>query len=636
MEEGKKRPDFKIGLSISGGGFRAASFGLGTLSYLEEIDLLDNVIALSTISGGTITGTRFAVGQKVGEKFEDTYAAIYDFLQHSNLLDEATKLLKTKDEEKRKESVITAFAECYQNWLFKGLDGIENSEKGASMDLFLEGKDIGYRQENPESFEFVSFNAAEFSNALQFRFKNWENYGNYYYEIPEEVLKNVRMGDILAASACFPLAFEPIMFPDDFELDDADKQAMQKYNVSQNLKNLYRKLLKNQEVDENDVEQPKKIMSELTEKIELSVGLMDGGIVDNQGIEPLEMLDKKIINPKKTEKDGKGFDLLMINDVSSYFMDNYQPYKSKKRNVFQRISSVLTKSPLLSLLLLVIIPGLVAFAGRNYKPIAISIVTTYYTMLLLLIIVVLAFRHKIPFLLFDIPTYFSKPAKSILKLRISKLVEFINNRANSFAKLNLNVFLIHIRRLIYDKIYEDDEWKSQRIMNAIYELKKDNVNTTIRFADEDGSAPKDKSILNDAFLTPNERVRKAASIASSMDTTLWYTEPNNDDKMPAYIIACGQFTACWNLLDYLHYLEKPYIEKEKEGDRETRKRVLQEFNKLGIKDKLMDDWIEFNKNPFWLHQDIALKAKIKEEQLDVNGIAELYNKIKSKTSKAYA
>jgi NTE family protein len=46
----------KLGLSLSGGGYRASAFHLGVLKKLDELDILQNVDVLSTISGGSITG----------------------------------------------------------------------------------------------------------------------------------------------------------------------------------------------------------------------------------------------------------------------------------------------------------------------------------------------------------------------------------------------------------------------------------------------------------------------------------------------------------------------------------------------------------------------------------------------------
>lgn len=53
----------KLGISLSGGGYRAAAFHLGTLRTLHRLDLLDAVDVLSTISGGSITGACYAISE---------------------------------------------------------------------------------------------------------------------------------------------------------------------------------------------------------------------------------------------------------------------------------------------------------------------------------------------------------------------------------------------------------------------------------------------------------------------------------------------------------------------------------------------------------------------------------------------
>ena len=62
MERQNQIPD-RIGLCLSGGGFRAAAFHLGTLAYLDRVKLLDKVCALSTVSGGTFTGAKYAISK---------------------------------------------------------------------------------------------------------------------------------------------------------------------------------------------------------------------------------------------------------------------------------------------------------------------------------------------------------------------------------------------------------------------------------------------------------------------------------------------------------------------------------------------------------------------------------------------
>ena len=49
----------KLGLALSGGGFRASLFHIGALARLAELDLLGKVEVLSTVSGGSIVGAMY-------------------------------------------------------------------------------------------------------------------------------------------------------------------------------------------------------------------------------------------------------------------------------------------------------------------------------------------------------------------------------------------------------------------------------------------------------------------------------------------------------------------------------------------------------------------------------------------------
>ena len=50
----------KVGLCLSGGGFRAAFYGLGAVRYLSEARLLPSVTAISAISGGSLAAAKIA------------------------------------------------------------------------------------------------------------------------------------------------------------------------------------------------------------------------------------------------------------------------------------------------------------------------------------------------------------------------------------------------------------------------------------------------------------------------------------------------------------------------------------------------------------------------------------------------
>ncbi|HLO73215.1 MAG TPA: patatin-like phospholipase family protein [Flavobacterium sp.] len=63
MKKGKK-----IGLSLSGGGYRATIYHLGTIRKIKEMNLLDKVDVISTISGGSITGAYYGLK---GDNFDE-------------------------------------------------------------------------------------------------------------------------------------------------------------------------------------------------------------------------------------------------------------------------------------------------------------------------------------------------------------------------------------------------------------------------------------------------------------------------------------------------------------------------------------------------------------------------------------
>ena len=78
----------KLGLALSGGGFRASLFHLGVLRRMAELDILRDVEVLSTVSGGSITGALYMLFLKKeidarGQLSRADYLAIVDKVQES-------------------------------------------------------------------------------------------------------------------------------------------------------------------------------------------------------------------------------------------------------------------------------------------------------------------------------------------------------------------------------------------------------------------------------------------------------------------------------------------------------------------------------------------------------------------------
>lgn len=73
----------KLGLSLSGGGYRASAFHLGTLKKLQQLKLLEKIWVISTISGGSITGAAYSLNKA---SFEIFYKQFYDSLLNKNVI----------------------------------------------------------------------------------------------------------------------------------------------------------------------------------------------------------------------------------------------------------------------------------------------------------------------------------------------------------------------------------------------------------------------------------------------------------------------------------------------------------------------------------------------------------------------
>lgn len=550
--------DLKIALAFSGGGYRAASFCLGTLSFLDKLkirekSLLDYVVALSTVSGGTITGAAYAIGIKKGERFPAIYKSLYKFIKEADLVTLSLERLIAREGwgGGRVKSLINAFADIYDKELF---------QKTRFGTLLAEEPRIHLKH--------ISFNATEFSNALQFRFQCSEKInaprssepargiiGNNFYRIPEDAAREIRMADILAASSCFPGGFEPINFPTDFMSDHSP------------------------------------LLKELNAKAGYVVGLMDGGIVDNQGIEPILLAEKRMRrNRTNPGKQGNELDLIIVTDVASPYMEDYLASTQQPATGWRS----LTPGIILFLnTILLLASGLGLYFFVKNENMAMIIISTVVVTISLVIFVIGRMLKGLP-KRFNVPGFFLKPLGKLLRLKLQVYETMITNRKNSVLKMVGEVFLKHVRRLNYRQLYNDDSWKNRRIMNAIYELK----------AGEEFL--RDRVLKNNLpdYLIPSQKLQEVASVAASMSTTLWFSPEEIQKKnMMETIIACGQFTICWNLLEYIALAK-----------RDRTNLAPGHADILALEEELKADWEFFNKDPYWLVKkvnedfDVALTA----------------------------
>ena len=92
-------PFKNLALSLSGGGYRAATFHMGLMTYLssviwEEKSLLERVRIISTVSGGTFTGVCYATTIAKNKTLSDFYDKMYRFFCEEDVIDKGLKKLE--------------------------------------------------------------------------------------------------------------------------------------------------------------------------------------------------------------------------------------------------------------------------------------------------------------------------------------------------------------------------------------------------------------------------------------------------------------------------------------------------------------------------------------------------------------
>lgn len=568
MESNLPRKPFNtLALSLSGGGYRAASFHLGLLTYLSEISwedttLLNRVRVISTVSGGTFTGVCYATALASGESLDQCYHKIYNFMRDVDLAEEGLKNLSDPDSwnSEKKRSLINAFSLVY----FKQL------ENNTFAHLF----------DHDTHLKEIIFNATEFSYGLPFRFQrvqktNQAFFGNYQVNMPYEALREVRLADVIAASSCFPMGFEPINFPNDF-----------RHSQSPVLNNLT-------ESQQSDM---------WGKKCKFPVGLMDGGIVDNQGIDSVLNAEKRMRNytgelKNSVSDDAKSIDLYVISDVSSPFMDSYVRTEEKKLNFFRKLS--FNKFKLigsLSLLLSIAAALLAFYSGHKWLVFGSGILSGLF-LLGGVVSFLLSFMFGILLKKFDVPEFFRKKVKHFTGLRFGIYETLISNRLSSVVSMVSEVFMKQIRRQEYGRAYDDPAWKTRLITNTIYELTPEH--TTYRNHHR-------KDPLSPELRKTSPALMAAAAKAKSMGTTLWFTPDElkgDKENMLDTLIACGQFTTCFNLIEYIEkILRHPDQAEAYQAYPDELREKLDTLYK-----KLMSDWETFNKDPYFMVKPRTVK-----------------------------
>lgn len=223
-----------VGLALSGGGYRATLFGLGSLWRLNEIGLLGKLDRITSVSGGSILAGVLALNW---EKLEFTDGRAHNF----------TALV----------------AEPVQGFCRKTID-IGVGLKGMLMPFKTAGEFLSDRYakdlfgetmlkalpdaSNGRAPKFI-FYATNMQTGRSFRFRQ-DMVADYVLGISRTV--EVSLADVVAASSAFPPIFSPIVL----------------------------------ETDPDAWESPNRELSNLA-KLRSRIVLADGGVYDNMGLESL-------------------------------------------------------------------------------------------------------------------------------------------------------------------------------------------------------------------------------------------------------------------------------------------------------------------------------------------------------------
>lgn len=550
-ESSVNKPFGDIALCLSGGGYRAATFALGTLDMLDELSLLNDVKLLSTVSGGTFTGLTYAVWQSEGKTFGAFYESFGNFLKNTNAIDKALDdLYDTPSPSGSTDlSLIRSAAKSYSDYLLG-----ERTFRQLMEIARAEGR-----------FKELIFNATEFREGNSFRFRASSDetvfIGNQIFAVPKTVAAEIHLADIVAASSCFPGAFEPIRFPDDFywqsPLDSIRgkliKDVVQPYPPHDSYKNGFN-------VDGKCIPLP----------------LMDGGIFDNQGITGAVIADRSNI-----------FGLFLVSDTSPREDDIFNMPEASPRRGWVSLETLFWIAVGLFVLCLIAI-GTIGYSFffadepnrfSEWQIILAYIVSVLPAFLLIgvLIWIYSQFRKAESVVVsgakFRLWHYFKKMA-------LPDAIEMVKTRVTSVLAMTSNVFMKRIRQLQFNNLMDPGSRARLVSFNLIYTL----------------NPTKDRTDLwkLDPELKPTGEMKKISVAAEGMPTTLWM-----DAGQFKILIACGRCTTCFSLLKYLwQRWQAESDEAKKNHQPPPPKPNTPESPYYEIYTRLKSKWLELKENPY--------------------------------------
>lgn len=223
MEQKKER----LGLALSGGGYRAAAYHIGTLRALHIMGLLDKVDVISSVSGGSIASVYYLLNKDDFHRFKRSFnKKLQGGVMHLSFLNAGLLV-----------AAIVAVGLLFGwgwSWLAVPVFWFFNYQVlplsvwvSTQYDWhFFHRKTLSDLPDKPT----VAINATDVREGCEFRFskqrvwgnpyRDWENNQDYFTS------KDFPLSKAVMASSCVPFAFTPIRIPRRFRRLKGVKQPL--------------------------------------------------------------------------------------------------------------------------------------------------------------------------------------------------------------------------------------------------------------------------------------------------------------------------------------------------------------------------------------------------------------------------
>nr|WP_315255805.1 patatin-like phospholipase family protein [uncultured Flavobacterium sp.] len=256
----KHKQQHKLGIGLSGGGFRAALFHIGVLAALAEKNKLKDIEVISCVSGGSIIGAFYYL--KIKQLFEskideeiiqDDYLRIVKEIE-TEFLDAVQKNIRMR--------LLTSFSKNLKMW--KGNSYSRSNRLGELYEEYFYNPLLPKKDSSPilmndlfinplgnESFKLNDNNWKRINKVPQLILNattvntghNWQFTASWmgepptyisdefdvkprlrrmYYENAPEQYQKFRLGYAVAASSCVPVLFQPLVLKGLYENFDLE------------------------------------------------------------------------------------------------------------------------------------------------------------------------------------------------------------------------------------------------------------------------------------------------------------------------------------------------------------------------------------------------------------------------------